>query len=114
MADSSDYKDVVKGRMVDECGSPLPGVEVAIFDKDLLTSDHLGSCVTDSKGCFQVEFTWSDYKGSPFEGRPDIFIQYDDPNGNKKGKSKVFEDLKGELADDDSIETMDLGDIVVS
>ncbi len=114
MSDYSDYRDVVKGRMVDENSSPLLGVEVTIFDKDLLVSDNLGSCVTDADGCFQIEFTWRDYRDGPFEGRPDIFVKYVDPNRGKKGKSKVFEEIEGDLSDDDSIETIDLGDIVVS
>jgi hypothetical protein len=114
MADHSDYRYVAKGRMVDENTSPLLGVEVTVLDKDLLANDNLGTCVTDANGCFQVDFTGSDYRDGPFEGRPDIFVKYVDPSSGKKGQSKVFEELKGDLSDDDSVETMDLGDIVVS
>lgn len=111
MSACPDYKEVVTGRMVDAFGKPIPGMEVAVFDKDLLASDHLGCCVTGPDGRFSVDFTWSDYKDGPFEGRPDIFLEYTNMSTGETGKSKVFSEAKGKLSDDDSVETIDLGDI---
>jgi hypothetical protein len=110
----TDYKDAVTGRLVDDAGNPLQDVEVTVYDKDPLVDDHLGSCVTDSSGRFRVGFSWSDFKaGESLEGRPDIYVTYVDPKTGKKGQSEVVDEAKGEVADDDSVEVIDLGDIVV-
>ena len=110
----TDYREVVAGRMVDGDGNPLEGVEVSVYDKDPLVDDSLGSCTTDSSGRCEVEFSWSDFKGGEaLEGRPDLYVEYADPKSGKKGRSDVREESKGKVTDDDSVETIDLGDIVV-
>jgi hypothetical protein len=104
----------VTGRIVTGSREPLAGVQVEAYDKDMLANDHLGSAETGADGRFRIEFRWSDYKndfGLP-EGRPDIFLKLKTPAG-RKSKSKVFQDLKGTLAPDDSEEVMDLGDVVI-
>ena len=109
-----DYGEVVKGRIVDrEGGAPVGGAKVEVYDKDLLIDDYLGTATTDEDGRFQVDFTWADYKDGVFEGRPDIFLKVLNPATGKTTKSKVYEELSGELADDDSEEVMDLGDVPV-
>lgn len=109
-----DYSEVVKGRIVTrEGGTPVQGAKVEVYDKDLLIDDYLGTAVTDQEGRFQVDFTWANYKDGVFEGRPDIFLKVFNPATSKTTKSEVFEELTGELADDDSEEVMDLGDIPV-
>jgi hypothetical protein len=110
----ANYKEVVKGRIIAKEGSaPVVGAKVKVYDKDLLLDDHLGDAVTDKEGCFQVNFTWADFKGGPFEDRPDILLKVKNPTTGKTTKSRVYDELKGEVADDDSVETMDLGDIPV-
>ena len=110
----NDYTEVVKGRIVDRHGgAPVKGAEVEVYDKDMLIDDYLGTATTDRDGRFEVDFTWAEYKDSVFEGRPDIFLQVRNPTTGETTKSKVFNELKGELADDDSEEVMDLGDIPV-
>jgi hypothetical protein len=109
-----DYKELVKGRIVTGATSqPVRGAEVKVYDKDLLVDDHLGSTTTDGEGRFAVEFRWSDYKDNRFEDRPDIFLKVKNPATGKTTKTKVYEELTGELAQDDSVEVMDLGDIPV-
>jgi hypothetical protein len=109
-----DYKELVKGRIVTAGTSqPVQGAEVKVYDKDLLASDHLGTATTDGEGRFAVEFRWSDFKDTPFEDRPDIFLKVTNPASGKTTKTKVYEELTGELAQDDSVEVMDLGDVPV-
>jgi len=109
-----DYSEVVKGRIVTrKGGTPVEGAEVEVYDKDMLVDDYLGTAVTDREGRFLVDFTWANYKDGVFEGRPDIFLKVRNPATGETTKSKVFEELSGELAEDDSEEVMDLGDIPV-
>jgi len=111
----TDYEEVVKGRIVaKQTGAPVVGAVVEVYDKDLLLDDYLGTATTDNDGRFQVDFTWSEYRDGPFEGRPDIFLTVRNPSTGKTTKSRVYEELSGELADDDSVEVMDLGDVPVS
>ena len=108
------YREVVKGRIVSaEDGHPIAGAEVEVYDKDMLISDHLGTDTTSKAGLFLVPFRWSDFKDSPFEDRPDIFVKVKNPVSGKTTKSKVFYELSGDLAEDDSEEILDLGDIAV-
>jgi hypothetical protein len=110
----SDYNEVVKGRIVSREGSaPVAGAEVEVYDKDMLIDDYLGKATTDRDGRFKVDFTWADFKDDPFEDRPDIYLKVRNPATGKTTKSKVFEELSGELAADDSEEVMDLGDVPV-
>ena len=110
-----DYKEAVIGRMVSEGGSPLENVKVSVYDRDPLFDDALGNAVTDEEGRFQVEYTWSDFKaGEALEGRPDLYVEYTDPASGKSGESPVVEEARGEVSDDDSLEVINLGDIVVS
>jgi len=109
-----DYNEIVKGRIVNrEGGAPVEGAKIEVYDKDLLIDDYLGTAVTDRDGRFQVDFTSANFKDGVFEDRPDIFLKVRNPVTGKTTKSKVFEELSGELADDDSEEVMDLGDVPV-
>ena len=110
----NDYTEVVKGRIVGRrAGAPVIGAEVEVYDKDMLIDDYLGTATADHDGRFEVDFTWAEYKDSLFDGRPDIFLKVRNPTTGKTTKSKVFYDLSGKLADDDSEEVMDLGDVPV-
>ena len=110
----NDYREVVKGRIVDRHGgAPVKRARVEVYDKDMLIDDYLGTATTDRDGRFEVDFTWAEYKDSVFEGRPDIFLKVRNPTTGKTTRSKVFDELSGVLADDDSEEVMDLGDVPV-
>jgi hypothetical protein len=110
----SDFQEIVQGRIVDrDQGTPLAGAKVDVYDKDLVLSDYLGTATTGQDGRFSVEFNSALYKAGPFEGRPDIFLKVLNPTTGKTTKSKVFEELSGKMADDDSVEVMDLGDTPV-
>lgn len=108
-----DFTEILKGTVVRrEGGAPIPGATVEVYDKDLLSSQHLGTAHTDAAGRFRLAFLWSDYKTSIFEGRPDVFLKVTDPGSGQHMKSAVYSELKGLLNDDD-VETMDLGDVPV-
>ena len=109
-----DFKEIVTGRIVSQSGSPVAAAKVEMYDKDLLSSDYLGTDTTGPDGRFRIEFSSSDFRndfGLP-EGRPDIFLKIKSPDGGTT-KSEVFRELKGKLAEDDSEEVMDLGDVKV-
>lgn len=108
-----DFTEILMGTVVRrEGGTPITGATVEVYDKDLLSSDHLGTTHTDDGGRFRLVFLWSDYKSSIFEGRPDIFLKVTDPGSGRAMKSEVYAELKG-LLDGDDIETMDLGKVPV-
>ena len=71
---------------------------------------HVGVATDHTVESFRNDL-WADYKDGVFEGRPDIFLKVLNPATGKTTKSKVYEELSGELADDDSEEVMDLGDV---
>lgn len=106
-----DYQEIVKGRIVDrKSGTPVKGARVEVYDKDMVLEDYLGVATTGADGRFEVDFVTSEFKHGPFEGRPDIFLKVLNPATGNQTKSKVFENLTGTLAEDDSVEVMDLGD----
>ena len=108
-----DYTEILIGTVVNKGdGSLIAGATVEVYDKDLLSSDHLGTTHTDDAGAFRVAFLWPSFRDSVFEGRPDIFIKVTDPGTGKALRSEVFQEVKGDL-DANDVETMDLGAIPV-
>ena len=109
-----DYTEILVGTIVRRgADEPIAGATVEVYDKDLLSSQHLGTTHTDDVGHFRLAFLWSDYHQSIFEGRPDIFFKVTDPGTGQAMKSEVFAEVKG-LLDDDDVETMDLGRVEVA
>ena len=62
--------------VVREQGSqrPLPDLCVQAFDKDVVSDDFLGDCVTDARGAFEIRFSDADFKDL-LEARPDIYLR---------------------------------------
>lgn len=56
-----------------ESGSPLPGLVVCAFDKDLIKDDYLGETETDAEGRFEIRFTDADFKDA-IESHPDLYL----------------------------------------
>jgi hypothetical protein len=109
-----DYTEILIGTVVNrEGGTPIAGAVIEVYDKDMLSSQHLGTTHANGAGKFRLSFLWSDFKNSVFEGRPDIFLKVTDPANGKAMRSEVFNEVRGEL-DDNDVETMDLGEVPVS
>ncbi len=66
----------IRGSIRDEAGSPLSGLFVEAYDKDLLADDYLGNSRTDSNGEFHIEFNEQAFKGIVewLERKPDEFL----------------------------------------
>ncbi len=105
-----DYREILTGTILDKHGTPLADANVEVYDKDLLHNDHLGTATTDAAGHFRMSFGWADYKDSFFEDRPDIFLKVTNPASGATSKTKVYDELKGDMIDDDT-EVMDLGEV---
>jgi hypothetical protein len=108
----TEYKEIVKGKIITRDG-PLEGARVEIFDKDMLIDDNLGNATTDADGCFQVSFTWADYKDGPYEDKPDFFLNITKPDTGKSIKTAVYDELKGKH-DENDVEVYDLGVIEIA
>jgi plastocyanin len=66
----------VKGVVVEEhSGSPIAGVRVEAWDKDLGTDDFLGSAVTGPDGGFTITFTEAMFQEWFFDRYPDIYFK---------------------------------------
>lgn len=71
----------ISGRVRDRLtGTPLPGVVVRAYDRDLLFDDLLGSAVTDADGRFAFRYEGSDFR-ELFERCPDIYLSLHDAQG---------------------------------
>ena len=56
-----------------ESGTPVPGLLVRAFDKDLFFTDVLGNAITSPEGTFALGYERKDFKDL-FEHHPDIFF----------------------------------------
>ncbi|MCG8575044.1 MAG: hypothetical protein MI810_09195 [Flavobacteriales bacterium] len=54
-------------------GKPLGGVLVKAYDRDLIYDDLVGTCVTDEKGSFKINFNAKDFQEA-FDKNPDIYL----------------------------------------
>ncbi len=118
------YWEAVIGQVLDqETRKPVPGVRVRVYDKDVVLDDHLGEALTDERGRFRVDFPQRAYQGamSLAEGRPDIYVRLEAPDG-RKATTKVHYEMEGKMEKSDDpekkgpdgeIEVMDLGVILL-
>ena len=74
----------VRGTIVEnETGTPLAGLYVRAYDKDIVIDDQLGDAVTDASGAFEIVFTEVQFMDA-FETRPDIYVRVFDPSGRRE------------------------------
>lgn len=79
---------LLKGKLTDSMGNPLPYHPIKIFDKDPIFDDPLGNSVTLDDGTFSIAFTKEDFKkpGEFWESPnddPDLYLKTFDPDGNQ-------------------------------
>lgn len=83
----------VTGEVTDRDGTPLPGLRVLAYDKDVLKDDDfLGVAFTDETGFFEIGYEESDFKSPKlvdFEGNPDIYIELTDVAGGASKRTVV-------------------------
>ena len=68
----------------EESGKPLAGLQVRVFDKDILFDDKLGVALTDAAGAFRINYSQLDF--SSFLGTetmPELYIRIFDATGKK-------------------------------
>jgi len=71
----------VAGHVVEEeSRSPLAGLRVRAFDRDVLYDDELGEVATDAAGWFEIVFTEPQFK-DVIETRPDLYLRIYDAAG---------------------------------
>jgi hypothetical protein len=84
-----------------ESGAGLPGVKIALYDRDVLsTDDHLGTGVTDARGEFVFSYDsqqFSDSEDGPdwkIASLPDLYVVVSDATGAEvlNQRSKALED----------------------
>ena len=111
---------VIRGRIRDSEGKALSGISVNGFDKDVISSDLLGSSTTDNSGHFEISFNTSDFDRFHVEGEPDIYLKIIDPNNSFKAvKDKQGSYTRDKISGDwnsniiDSINDVDKYDITI-
>jgi|GEM_PF-6526012 len=82
---------VIKGRIRHSEGKALSGISVNGFDKDLISSDLLGSSKTDNDGHFEIPFNTSDFDRFHVEAEPEVYLKIVDP----KKSFKAVKDKQG-------------------
>ena len=66
----------VEGRVVASDGRPLPGIRIAVAERDPLRDDLLGVGFTGDDGQFRLSFTQREFNLDPFERerRPELYV----------------------------------------
>jgi len=111
---------VIKGRIRDSEGEPLSGISVNGFDKDVISSDLLGSSTTDNSGHFEISFNTSKFDRFHVEGEPEVYLKIIDSNKSFKAvKDKQGSYTRDKISGDwisniiDSINDIDKYDITI-
>ena len=95
----------ITGRILDETGTGIAGVEVHAYDQDVGADDDLGASVTDAAGAFEITYTERQFQEFPnYEAAPDVYITVKTQDGRRVYTSPVMQDAPQEL---------DLGEIRV-
>ena len=66
----------------EESDRPLEGLLVRAYDEDLLKDDHLGDCITDAAGAFEIQYTEAQFRDL-HETLPDVYLRIYDASGKR-------------------------------
>jgi hypothetical protein len=73
----------VYGTVVEEeSGTPVIGVRVRAYDKDLIFDDKLGDTLTNAKGEFDISYSEVHFRDLN-ETAPDVYVRVYDAGGKK-------------------------------
>jgi hypothetical protein len=78
----------VAGQVLGGDGSPLPGVRVRLYDRDVSKDDLLADVHTDEMGGYAAVFHARDYDESG-EGAPEIYVVLDDARGQRLADTRT-------------------------
>ena len=71
---TKNYKII--GRLTDsKTGSPVPGLGVQAWDKDIFSDDFLGEAISDPNGAFVIEFQRWQFMDLFFDLSPDLYFR---------------------------------------
>lgn len=88
--ESTDEKFVVKGTIRKADGSPLPGVVVRAFDRDLRKKELLGEQATNAQGFFEIGYTHMQFSRME-KAQADIYIELYAPDKKTAIFPVIFE-----------------------
>lgn len=76
----------VYGRVIDATtGRGIPGLTIQAMDKDMVFDDILGAAITDSRGNFEIRYTYTMEEAA--DTKPDIYLKILDANGQQIHKT---------------------------
>lgn len=78
----------VAGQVVGDDGSPLAGVRVRLYDRDVVDDDLLADVTTDEAGGYSAVFHVRDYHESG-EQEPELYVVLDDARGSRLGDTRA-------------------------
>lgn len=78
----------VAGQVVGDDGSPLAGVRVRLYDRDVVDDDLLADVTTDEAGGYSAVFHARDFHESG-EEEPELYVVLDDARGSRLADTRA-------------------------
>lgn len=100
--ESTEEKFIVKGTIHKVDGSPLPGVVVRAFDRDLRKKELLGEQDTNVQGFFEIGYTRAQFSRME-KAQADIYLELYDPD-----KKTVISPVTFESEDENVLKTLQM------
>lgn len=89
---------VVSGTVTDQNGTPITGVRVVAFDRDVAAEDRLGNAVTGAEGTYRITYGEKQFRRSANErGGADLFVRVFDEQDRLLFQSRTMRNAPAEL-----------------